>query len=271
MRQEHGYHRLLIAYDVPFVQTTVTEETYDDSGVLVRTAATVWEFNATGNPEKVTDALGHQRVNVYDPQMNVTREELWENVGTPQNPERVLHSATGRTYTAQGRLETLTKAAGFPEQRTTRYTYYPNGLLHEVVRPSVALPGKDHTTTYVYEPAGTLQYATLRAREEGYLGDQSPFTYETVTTFDAQGRPTSIDGPRPGTIDVTTHTYSIALEDLRRCCKFLREGRRAGRQAGSAVGNGGAHEVAASHRGAVASAGWELGDEPVVPKASDGA
>jgi YD repeat-containing protein len=134
IRQEHGDHVMAVSYDVPYVQTTVTEETYDDQGVLLRTATTVYEFNQHGNPVRITDALGNQRVYWRDSRMNVTRMEVWENTGAP---DLVLRYAEEKTYDAVGNILTYTEAVGFPEQRTTTSSYDEYGRLISVTVPSV--------------------------------------------------------------------------------------------------------------------------------------
>ena len=45
IRQERGLHVISISYDVPYFQTTMTEETYDDEGVLLHSAPSTIEFN----------------------------------------------------------------------------------------------------------------------------------------------------------------------------------------------------------------------------------
>ncbi|MFQ5791433.1 MAG: hypothetical protein ACE5JI_13255, partial [Acidobacteriota bacterium] len=71
------------SYDVPYVQTTVTEETYDDQGVLLQSALWTYQFNELGNPLVITDPLGNQTVYVRDSRMNITRMEIWEDQGGP--------------------------------------------------------------------------------------------------------------------------------------------------------------------------------------------
>jgi RHS repeat-associated protein len=207
IRQDQGLHRLIFDYPQPLSKTLLTEETYGSDGALLRTATTTWEFNTTGNPVRVTDALGHQRVKLYDLNMSLRREEIWENRGTPQAPQRALVSATEWTYRADGKLETQKSAAGFPEESITTYDYHPSGLLRSVKRPSVVVPGAFSETLHIYEPPG-FQYTTHRIQSKGYLGDGSAATREITLSYDGQGRLVGLDGPRPGTADAWSRTYT---------------------------------------------------------------
>jgi RHS repeat-associated protein len=206
IRQEHGGRTLQIRYDQPLVKTTVTEEVYENDGRLRRSTATIWEFNTTGNPVRRTDALGHQRVYVLDPRMNVVREEGWENLGSPGAPNRVLRSVEEKTYDARGRLLSVTEAAGTPLSRTTTYTYLPDGRLHTVVEPSVVLAGRTRTVTYTYDDAGRRQTVT----ETGLLGDGTSYTDVTTYTLDENGAVLTEDGPRADVADVYTFGYGTS-------------------------------------------------------------
>src|SRR5262245_51850097 len=166
IRQEHGTGVLRFTYVLPYAKTVMDEEVRDDQGTLLFTATTTTEFNPLGNPTKITDALGHQKVMVYDGAMNLTREERWENVnGTP-----VLRYVEQRTYDTRGNLLTLTEAAGTPLQRVTTHTYDNDNRLLTTTVPSVVSPLQNKVTSFTYDGHGNM----LTRTETGLLGNSSP-------------------------------------------------------------------------------------------------
>jgi RHS repeat-associated protein len=200
IRQEHGMHVINISYDIPYVQTTVTEETYDDQGVLLHTAVEIIEFNEQGNALVEADPLGNQIVYTRDSRMNITRKEIWEDQG---GPELVLVYAEEKTYDARDNVLTYTEAAGFAEERTTTYTYDTYGRLETITVPSVVNAQDNKVTTFTYDGNDNL----LTRTEQGYLGDGTPFTYTTTYTYTGNGQVETIDGPRTDVSDVTTYAY----------------------------------------------------------------
>jgi len=207
IRQEHGTNVMRITYVQAYTKTIVDVDVTDEQGNPLRTETTTWEFNSLGNPLKVTDALGHQRVYQRDGMMNVTREERWENTGTPQSPNLVLRYVEERTYDARGNLLTLTEAKDQPEQRVTTYTYDLANHVTSITVPSVAAPGQNKVTSFTYVPPDDLFGKLTEQREAGFLGDGSAYSYVTSYGYDGNGRRTSIDGPRTDVSDVTTLTY----------------------------------------------------------------
>jgi RHS repeat-associated protein len=203
IRQQHGFHVLRIQYEQPLVKTSVIEETYDSQGTLLGSATTVWDFNALGNPMRVTDALGNYTVYLRDPQMNVTREERWES--GPSGP--ALRAVTERTYNSLGNLVTSTEAKGTPQQRTTVFGYDVENRVIAITRPSVVNPGQARLTNLEYDPSGNIGKET----ETGFLGDGTPFAYATTYAYDTEGRLIRVDGPRTDVEDVTTLTYQGAV------------------------------------------------------------
>ena len=200
IRQERGLHVLSFSYDIPYVQTTVTEETYDDQAQLIHSAASIIEFNAFGNPISETDPLGNQTVQVRDSRMNVTRNEIWEDQG---GPELVLVYAEEKTYDAQDNVLTYTEAAGFPEERTTTYAYDEYGRLTSITVPSVVDSQENKVSSFTYDANDNV----LTRTEQGYLGDGTAFTYTTTYTYDSNGQLETVDGPRTDVTDLTTYTY----------------------------------------------------------------
>ena len=200
IRQERGLHFLSFSYDIPYVQTTVTEETYDDQAQLIHSATSTIEFNAFGNPISEADPLGNQTVQVRDSRMNVTRKEIWEDRG---GPELVLVYAEEKTYDAQDNVLTYTEAEGFPEERTTTYAYDEFGRLTSIMVPSVVDTQENKVTSFIYDTNDNV----LTRTEQGYLGDGTAFTYTTTYTYDSNGQLETVDGPRADVTDVTTYSY----------------------------------------------------------------
>ena len=200
IRQDRGLHVLSFSYDIPYLQTTVTEETYDDQAQLIHSAASTIEFNAFGNPISETDPLGNQTVQVRDSRMNVTRKEIWEDQG---GPELVLVYAEERTYDAQDSVLTYTEAEGFPEERTTTYAYDEFGRLTSITVPSVVDTQENKATSFTYDTNDNV----LTRTDQGYLGDGTAFTYTSTYTYDSNGQLETVDGPRTDVTDVTTYSY----------------------------------------------------------------
>jgi RHS repeat-associated protein len=210
VRQEHGTNVMRFTYVQAYTKTIVDVDVTDDQGNPLFTATTTYEFNGTGNPTKVTDALGHQKITEYDGNMNPTREERWENTGTPQAPNLVLRYVEERTYDSRGNLLTLTEAKDAAEQRLTTYTYDAGNHLLTITLPSVVTGGQNKVTTFTYDPAGNV----LTHTETGLLGDSSAYSYVTTYTYDGNGRRTSIDGPRTDVSDVTTFASDAITGNL---------------------------------------------------------
>lgn len=206
IRQGHGDHLLEFFYDVPLSNTRVVETTYDELGVEIHSGTTVYEFNTLGNPIRITDALGHVTEYVRDARMNPREMRVLENTGSGL----VLVYEEWKEFTPDDQVNLLTEAKGFPEERVTDYAY-ENGLLRFITRPSVVLPAQDKETEFVYYPATALVW---QRRERGFLGDGNPFEYVTTFTYDANGKSDTVDGPRPGTIDLTDYNYDLATGNL---------------------------------------------------------
>jgi YD repeat-containing protein len=202
VRQERGFHVITFSYDIPYVQTTVTEETYDNEGVLLHQATSITEFNEYGNAVMEEDPLGNQTVYVRDTRMNIIRKEIWENQG---GESLILIYAEDKTYDAQDNVLTYTEASGFPEERTTTYTYDEYGRLATISVPSVVNAEGEKVTSFTYDDNDNL----LTRTEQGYLGDGMPFTYTTTYTYNGNGQFATIDGPRTEVSDVTTYAYDV--------------------------------------------------------------
>src|SRR5436305_4990869 len=119
-------------------------------------------------------------------------------------------TTTVYTYNANGLMTSKTEAMGTPLERTTTWEY--NGpfpaLATRVERPSTSGTGVQATIS-VYNGTGDETSKTLTGVETG-----SAFSYQTTTTFNAAGRPLSIDPPGYGTQDVTSYTYDASRGNL---------------------------------------------------------
>ncbi len=116
------------------------------------------------------------------------------------------------TYNDDGKLTSLTEAAGTADERIAGYEYtypatpvFPGQILRKTTRlQSVASPDDDKLTTEINDPAtGKL----LIRREQGYRGDGGALTSETVYSYTASGSIQTIDGPRPGALDQIAYDY----------------------------------------------------------------
>lgn len=115
---------------------------------------------------------------------------------------------TSATYNSDGNVISRTEAQGTPEQRTTTYVYgrptWPN-FVTQVTQPSAAKSGASKLTTWSWNASETV----LTTTESGWLdaAAAAPTVYTSVTTFDAQHRVLSVDGPRTDKPDIVNNTY----------------------------------------------------------------
>ena len=125
---------------------------------------------------------------------------------------RTTGVATLTTYNDRGQIASLTEAADTADERTAAYEYvypqtaaFPGQILQRSIRRrSVAVAGGDKLVTEINDPAtGKL----LTRREQGFRGDGSALTAETVYSYSASGATQSIDGPRPGALDQIVYDY----------------------------------------------------------------
>jgi YD repeat-containing protein len=138
-----------MSYDIPYVQTTVTKTIKDNEGTVLHEAKTIYEFNEKGNPTKITDALGHQTVYERYPDGNIKEKKIYENKGTPTEPDLVRISRRAFVYDTDGNLtdEKIYLLSG--EILTKTYTYEHSWLAGEVVVSSLE-PEKVFKTEYEF-------------------------------------------------------------------------------------------------------------------------
>lgn len=138
--------------------------------------------------------------------------------GDAANPLLPTQTTDGRglvtqfAYNANGRMTSKTEAAGTPLARTTTYQYgsaaFP-AFPTRMEAPSTSGGGATRATVFSYNTAGDLTTRTVQGAESG-----SSFSYVTTSTFNAAGRPLTIDPPGYATADVTTTTYDSTRGNL---------------------------------------------------------
>jgi RHS repeat-associated protein len=100
-----------------------------------------------------------------------------------------------KTYDTLNRLLSLTEGADSPEHKTTRYTYTPTGLLHEILKPDGVI------LTHTYDPLGRQTaitssdgalHTTLHYNAQQHLAEVRDHIHSTVCTrdYDSRGRVT---------------------------------------------------------------------------------
>lgn len=139
----------------------------------------------------------------------------YADAANPLLPTRITDGSGKKTdfvYNSNGLLTTKTEAATDVLARTTLWTYgnstYP-GLVTQIDRPSTAGGAFVRRTEYLLNGNGDA--ATIR--ETGREGG-SPYTYDTVFTFNAAGMVEMVDPPTPGTSDIVTYQYDAARGNL---------------------------------------------------------
>ena len=117
-----------------------------------------------------------------------------------------------------GEVTQKTEAQGWPEQRTTSYTYTHRMddpfLLTQSTEtiPSVAASQQNKVITTAYDTQGNI----LSRQESGYVlinGVPTPKTYTTAYQYNTLGQLTQIDGPRTDVSDITTLEYYANTSD----------------------------------------------------------
>jgi RHS repeat-associated protein len=174
-RQVEGARQMDIVYNVMYTKTTVTKTIRDQNGLNPYTAATVYDFDASGRVTKQTDALGNETRYTYDAARMLTRKEIWQKDGATLS----LLQAKNWSYDANGNKlsEWVTLDSG--ETITRSWTYNQNWIASEQSVSSAA-PSKIFRAEYTF-----------------YFG--------------ADGRPTNIESRKrrrdDGSFQTTTYTY----------------------------------------------------------------
>ncbi len=162
------------------VQTIVTETNTDDQGENPTVATRIYKFDIVGYVEDIIDALGNRIHYDVDANGRHTREEYYEEQGTPQAPNPVLVKVIDRPYSSSGlkQSETITLDSG------------------ETI-----------SKTWTYDD-------TLVATEEAVSSNapEKVFKSETIYNHDASNKPTTVQLERrykdDGTYLETSYTYN---------------------------------------------------------------
>jgi RHS repeat-associated protein len=108
-------------------------------------------------------------------------------------------------YNANGRMLSMTEAAGTPLARTTTWQYgnalFPD-LPTRIERPSTSGGSAERVSILSYNGTGDLETRTEQGAEAG-----SSFTLVTAAAFNAAGQPVTVDPPGHGTADAASYTY----------------------------------------------------------------
>jgi len=208
-RQTHGSGIIDIEYVAPYLQTKVTTAIKDGSGNTLNTNSRKVDFDSQGRVAINTDNYGHvtyYQSNIYNDPGFVSYRE---NTGTYFE----LRDHTSYAYDDKANMVTKTEAVGLPLERTTSYTYHPQlNLVTSITEESIVNPSQNKVTMFTYDDTnGNL----LSSAETGLLGNGTPYTYTATYTHDANGKITSIDGPRSDAQDVIAFDYDLTTGFLR--------------------------------------------------------
>ena len=203
VRQVRGLHETVFAYDTVNGVTTMTETVKDDVGAVLRTDVSSYTVSAQGFVREIIDPLGNKTVIERDTRLNVIRREVWDNTGTVAIPNWVINTITEKTYDALDNMLTETVGVGAPEARTTTYTYTPTNKIASISVPSVVNAAQSKVTIFIHNAQDLVETKT----KQGFLADNTFFSDITTYGYDANGKVTSIDGPRTDVSDITTFLY----------------------------------------------------------------
>jgi len=127
-------------------------------------------------------------------------------------------------YDDWGNPQTVKLSVGTPEEKVTTYTYHPemNVAINRIEASILGGGNKvtiwdfdnDYDATPNEEPTRLLS----RIIEKGFTKDTSggviPYEYITTFIYNSKGQILSIDGPLPGSDDITSFTYDTTTGNL---------------------------------------------------------
>ena len=123
-------------------------------------------------------------------------------------------------YDARGNPETIILAADTNDERVISFTYHP-AMNVPLSRTDVSVfqPGGTKVTIWDYDndsdsepneaPTNLLSHIIERGYTLDAAGDIVPYEYTTSFTYNFKGQVLRIDGPLPGTGDVTSFSYDL--------------------------------------------------------------
>ena len=181
VQQDYGDQRLVFNYIIDYGKTEVSETIKDDQGVVTGTVVTTYEFDEAGYFTKVTDALGHETVHIYDANKDRTRTEIWE-----KQPDTTLILLQAKDFTYDGMSRKLTQSVTLDSgEIITRTWTYDHGWVASEQVVSDADPIKLFRTEYTFYYDGNGQptnIASMKRRK-----DDGTFI-TTSYDYDNQGR-----------------------------------------------------------------------------------
>jgi len=120
--------------------------------------------------------------------------------------------------------QTVKLAFGTPEEKVTTYTYHPEMNVAITRIETSILGGGNKVTIWDYdndydatpneEPTRLLSCIIEKGFTKNTSGGVIPYEYITTFTYNSKGQVLTIDGPLPGSNDITSFTYDTTTGNL---------------------------------------------------------
>jgi len=186
--------------------TVVTKST----GTTTYTTAVIDEISVATGIDGCSTCGGNNKSFQYSNRLDLTQVTSID--GTNQYTTQYTYDNPTNPWEQVGEVVQMTEALGWPEQRTTSYSYTHRTddpfLLSESTETikSVIDPQQNKVITTIYDIQGNV----LSRQESGYVlinGVPTPKTYTTTYQYNPLGQLIQIDGPRTDVSDITTLEY----------------------------------------------------------------
>lgn len=196
-------YQVTVQYPDTVAGRRIVKSSYDADGRLVRreiNGRLDYTLAKDGRSRTVNDAAGNATQTTEDEYGNITKT-VYADGATTSATYSPLHGQvleetdelgvkTQYEYDVKGNLTKQIEAVGYPEQRTTLWTYDSNGnVLTRTIKGIAGLPGasaEDQTITYTYDDYGN------RSTVIDALTHTTTYTYnrlgQHVTITDARGK-----------------------------------------------------------------------------------
>ena len=209
---ENGVPQERIDLSYGFLTTTLT----NSKGTTTYTTGIVGGTSVVKEINGCSTCGSTHKVFSYSPRVDLT--DLTSVSEGNNYTTRYTYDNPTIPWEQKGEVTQITEALGWPEQRTTSYTYThrpedPFLLTQstETVK-SVVDPQQNKVTTIAYDNQGNI----LSRQESGYVfinGVATPKTYTTQYQYNTLGQLTQINGPRTDVSDITTIEYYANTPD----------------------------------------------------------
>jgi RHS repeat-associated protein len=227
-RQMEGTRQMDIVYNVAYTKTTVTKTIRDHNGLNPYTAATVYDFDASGRVTKLTDALGNETRYTFNAAKMLTRAEVWQKDGATLS----LLQAKNWTYDTNGNKLSEWVALDSGETITRSWTYEQNWIASEQFVSSAA-PSKIFRTEYTFyfdtDGRPTNIQSEKRRKDDGSF-QTTTYTYDSRNRLLAATLPDGVQQVNEYTGDYVTRTYfavnGSAIPQLERRFEYDAEGNK---------------------------------------------